>query len=167
MYLHGLDESVNQMELSTGLLEQSAETMLNSSTDGTAGVPIEQTWGQWLPRCVLTPHPSWTGSTRPFGLGDIEAVLHTETTNTLNDPDQAVSARRGKACGGPCAPFFFLSLSNSAPQEEMCLFRLHDGRIVLVWVAHCVQSKCCGRCLGSIVGYVASNGQACLQMWRK
>jgi hypothetical protein len=53
MYLHvndangGLEESTNQMEVSTGTaaLDQSAEVMLNSSQDGN-GLPLELTWGQ-------------------------------------------------------------------------------------------------------------------------
>ncbi len=87
---------------------------------------------QWLPKCVLSPAPTYFGPTHSFALHDIELVLFTDSPCTLNDPDQV---------------------------EELCLFKLRDMRIALVWVAHCNVNKCCGRCLGAIAGYVGSNGK--------
>lgn len=81
---------------------------------------------------MLSPTPCYFGQTHSFGLQDIDQVLHTDSPRTLHDPDQV---------------------------EELCVFKLRDMRIALVWVAHCSTAKCCGRCLGAIAGYVGSNGK--------
>lgn len=127
------------MDVSNGLLAVSSEVMLNNSQDGSLRAVLEHTWGKWLQKCVFCTAPTFFGSTAGFGLDNIVQVLHTECPNSLHDCDQA---------------------------EELCIFKLDDGRISLVWVAHCVQERCCGRCLNSIVGYVGSNGQELMEIWR-
>ena len=134
----GMDISGAAMDISTGLYSsQRIPTPDEQELQEQAmREELERTWGLFLKKVQLSPSVGFTGSTQPFSLPDVAAVLGLCMPNSLNDSEQ---------------------------QEELAVFQLGDHRIAAVWVAHCDSLKCCGSCINSVAGIVGPSPQDVVQ----